>query len=277
MDGYSLYVLNKDSPLILIDPTGRKSVNYEEGNHPTEVKEVIHIVESGDTYSEIAEQYGVTVDQLREWNEYEDTKIPIGAEVKIKLNSSLSGNYNTDQIDSKNQQKTNTDKKVEEEEESFFKNKSIEFNGSLAILGGFGYGIGLVFDNEGEWAIYGNLKGIFGLAEGFGINITEIKSTTDQPWDIEKDFSGKSVSYNFEMPFVTLSEGGNSNTDDKGKNPTGIKVFTDYGDKYTTSSLSVDPTKNPFKIPSNLKGSVKLSVDISHTFIWYKSNPNPKK
>lgn len=42
-----------------------------------------HIVQQGDTYSALAEIYGVTVEQLQEWNEFEATEIPIGAELIV--------------------------------------------------------------------------------------------------------------------------------------------------------------------------------------------------
>jgi len=38
-----------------------------------------HKVEQGETYWSIAQEYGVSVQQLRNWNGYEDTEIPVGA------------------------------------------------------------------------------------------------------------------------------------------------------------------------------------------------------
>jgi Leucine-rich repeat (LRR) protein len=67
----SPYSVLFNSPILHADPSG---LNGEPQTHK---------VKDGDTYSKIAKQYNVTVDQLRAWNEYEDTKIPIGAELIV--------------------------------------------------------------------------------------------------------------------------------------------------------------------------------------------------
>ena len=42
-----------------------------------------HTTKSGDTYGSLAKKYGVSVTQLRKWNGYKDTEIPIGVELKV--------------------------------------------------------------------------------------------------------------------------------------------------------------------------------------------------
>ncbi len=46
----------------------------------------IHIVQRGDNYSELAIRYGVSVEDLRNWNGYKDTEIPIGAKLIVSPN-----------------------------------------------------------------------------------------------------------------------------------------------------------------------------------------------
>jgi len=48
----------------------------------------IHVVKKGDTYYSLSRKYGVTVDQLREWNGYKEDKIPIGIELIVSPNLS---------------------------------------------------------------------------------------------------------------------------------------------------------------------------------------------
>ena len=42
-----------------------------------------HVVQSGDTYWGLAKQYGVTPEELENWNKYEATKIPIGTALAV--------------------------------------------------------------------------------------------------------------------------------------------------------------------------------------------------
>jgi len=41
-------------------------------------------IKKGDTYSELAQKFGTTVEKLRKLNKYEDRKLPIGKKMKIK-------------------------------------------------------------------------------------------------------------------------------------------------------------------------------------------------
>ncbi|WP_258104372.1 RHS repeat-associated core domain-containing protein [Marinoscillum sp. MHG1-6] len=77
------------------DPVGDLDIDGRQ-NTTSEVREggQTHTVQAGDTYSKLAKKYGVSVDQLRELNKYEDTKIPIGADLKIFKEDQSSGDSN---------------------------------------------------------------------------------------------------------------------------------------------------------------------------------------
>lgn len=44
---------------------------------------VYHVVKRGDTYWSLSKKYGISIKQLRDWNKYPDTKIPIGAKLRV--------------------------------------------------------------------------------------------------------------------------------------------------------------------------------------------------
>lgn len=46
--------------------------------------EKFHVVKKGDTYWGMSGKYGTSIAQLRAWNGFEDTKIPIGAKLIVK-------------------------------------------------------------------------------------------------------------------------------------------------------------------------------------------------
>jgi LysM repeat protein len=45
---------------------------------------VYHVTKRGDTYWGLSKKYGTPVSQLRAWNKYPDTKIPIGVKLRVK-------------------------------------------------------------------------------------------------------------------------------------------------------------------------------------------------
>ncbi|MED4979399.1 LysM peptidoglycan-binding domain-containing protein [Geobacillus stearothermophilus] len=45
---------------------------------------VYHITKRGDTYRGLSKKYGTPVSQLRAWNKYPDTKIPVGVKLRVK-------------------------------------------------------------------------------------------------------------------------------------------------------------------------------------------------
>jgi LysM repeat protein len=47
-------------------------------------KETYHVIKKGDTYWGLSRKYGTSISQLRTWNKYADTKIPIGVKVRVK-------------------------------------------------------------------------------------------------------------------------------------------------------------------------------------------------
>ena len=64
--------------------TPHKSVHAPVQRKSTQAKPpTIHTVKKGDTYSALAQKYGVTVEQLRAWNGFADEAIPIGAQLLV--------------------------------------------------------------------------------------------------------------------------------------------------------------------------------------------------
>ena len=64
-----------------------KKVSNAGQKQPTPKKQntaVYHIVKKGDTYWGLSKKYGTSVNQLREWNKYPDTKIPQGVKLRVK-------------------------------------------------------------------------------------------------------------------------------------------------------------------------------------------------
>ena len=68
---YSPYACFRNNPLVFGDPNGLTGVPKQ------------HTAKSGDTYSKLSKQYGVSVDDLRKWNKYGDKVIPIGAKINV--------------------------------------------------------------------------------------------------------------------------------------------------------------------------------------------------
>lgn len=51
---------------------------------PSTSTAVYHITKKGDTYWGLSKKYGSSIANLRTWNKYEDTKIPINVKVRVK-------------------------------------------------------------------------------------------------------------------------------------------------------------------------------------------------
>lgn len=51
---------------------------------PTPSPEKYHVIKKGDTYWGLSGKYGSSIAQLRTWNGWADTKIPIGAKARVK-------------------------------------------------------------------------------------------------------------------------------------------------------------------------------------------------
>jgi LysM repeat protein len=45
---------------------------------------IYHVTKKGDTYWGLSKKYGSSIANLRTWNKYEDTKIPIGVKVRVE-------------------------------------------------------------------------------------------------------------------------------------------------------------------------------------------------
>jgi LysM repeat protein len=64
-----------------------KKVSNAGQKQPTPKKQsnaVYHVVKKGDTYWGLSKKYGTSVNQLRAWNKYPDTKIPVGVKLRVK-------------------------------------------------------------------------------------------------------------------------------------------------------------------------------------------------
>lgn len=66
----SPYATFKNNPILFNDVNG-------------DCVDCTHKTKKGDTYSSLAKKYDVTVQELRGWNKYEDTKIPVGVDLII--------------------------------------------------------------------------------------------------------------------------------------------------------------------------------------------------
>lgn len=47
-------------------------------------KAVYHVIKRGDTYWAMSKKYGTSISQLRSWNKWKDTALPIGGKARVK-------------------------------------------------------------------------------------------------------------------------------------------------------------------------------------------------
>ncbi|MGM0806526.1 MAG: LysM peptidoglycan-binding domain-containing protein [Bacillota bacterium] len=74
------------------DVPARKPVTNSGKKKPVEKSSVsspgpkpqYHVMKKGQTYWYLYQKYGTSISQLRAWNKYPDTKIPIGAKLRVK-------------------------------------------------------------------------------------------------------------------------------------------------------------------------------------------------
>jgi LysM repeat protein len=71
----SPYIVNKTTTTT----AGKKQVVSQKPSTP-----VYHVTKKGDTYWALSKKYGTSISQLRSWNKYPDTKIPIGVKLRVK-------------------------------------------------------------------------------------------------------------------------------------------------------------------------------------------------
>lgn len=67
-----------------VTQAGKKKPVSSKPSASTASKAVYHVMKKGETYSHLRVKYGTSVTQLRAWNKYPDTKIPIGARLRVK-------------------------------------------------------------------------------------------------------------------------------------------------------------------------------------------------
>ncbi|MED5050662.1 LysM peptidoglycan-binding domain-containing protein [Anoxybacillus rupiensis] len=75
------------TPYVQANNPQTKSVTNAGQKQPTPKTQstaVYHVVKKGDTYWGLSKKYGTSISQLRSWNKYPDTKIPIGVKLRVK-------------------------------------------------------------------------------------------------------------------------------------------------------------------------------------------------
>ena len=77
---------------------------------------------------------------------------------------------------------------------------------NFALIGGFGYGGGLVKDATGKWGAYFTFNGNIGLGESTGVDIG-MNTPTGSGQFYKEDFAGNSGSYNVGLSTPVLSVG----------------------------------------------------------------------
>jgi LysM repeat protein len=71
------------SPYI-VKKTTVKSAGKKTTSNTKTTQAVYHVTKKGDTYWGMSRTYGTSIAQLRAWNKYPDTKIPIGVKLRVK-------------------------------------------------------------------------------------------------------------------------------------------------------------------------------------------------
>jgi len=85
----SVQMFAKEEELSAKEKAKEEEEKVQAKNEKDKIK-ITHTVKKGDTYYSLSKKYGVTVEQLREWNGYDDYKIPIGTELIVSPNLSTS-------------------------------------------------------------------------------------------------------------------------------------------------------------------------------------------
>jgi membrane-bound lytic murein transglycosylase D len=50
---------------------------------PVKKKEIVHVVKSSETLYSVARKYGVTIQELKDWNDKSDSGLHVGEKLKI--------------------------------------------------------------------------------------------------------------------------------------------------------------------------------------------------
>lgn len=107
-------------------------------------------------------------------------------------------------------------------------NTAIELSAGGAIGGGFGVGIGVVWDDSGQSALYLTIKGKLGFGAGGGVDVSHIAPTSCWGFKLD-DWEGYGTNYNFGAGLFSGSYGGNVTEDQRGS-----QQFYDFGSTYDT-------------------------------------------
>ncbi|MBN1947248.1 MAG: penicillin-insensitive murein endopeptidase [Bradymonadales bacterium] len=90
-----------------------QTADREEIRLATRRGRIRHTVRRGETLSELANEYGVTVDEIRRWNDLESDLIRVGQELIIRTSSSRSNEQNQNSSGRNSQRRTGTSYIVE--------------------------------------------------------------------------------------------------------------------------------------------------------------------
>jgi LysM repeat protein len=74
----------KDIPQQKSPTNSGKKKTVSNSSKPSNNKEVYHVTKAGDTYWGLSKKYGTSITQLKAWNKWEATKIPIGQKARVK-------------------------------------------------------------------------------------------------------------------------------------------------------------------------------------------------
>lgn len=69
---------------VKIKNSGKKKPTNNSKKPTPKKTAVYHVTKKGDTYWGLSKKYGTSISQLRKWNKYPDTKIPIGKKLRVK-------------------------------------------------------------------------------------------------------------------------------------------------------------------------------------------------
>jgi murein DD-endopeptidase MepM/ murein hydrolase activator NlpD len=221
-------------------------------------KSSTHTVKNGDTFNGIADQLGVGRDAFKQANSQVKNINHIEPGDKLAIpQASPSSASNTPRIGPNPFDVTPSSlPNLLPQSNSFLKNKAFEFGYSGALGGGYGLGLGIVFDKNGDWGVYGTAKVILGIGFSAGLDVIDINSTEADGFQVN-DFNGVDVEYNVGLGAFGAAWGGN-----QGRNG---ENFTNFGQNgYTKGTFSFDP--------SGVKVRPKLKFKLSAVASWEKSS-----
>lgn len=92
---------------------------------------------------------------------------------------------------------------VDEQRTNPYDGHSISLFGNLAFGGGFNFGIGVVWNNDGDWRIFGSAGPSFGVDASAGVAIKAITNNKREPFD-PNQYAGWGSSHNIGIGVVDV-------------------------------------------------------------------------